>query len=154
MKKSLKILALISVGVSLSGCDSVRNTLGLDHYQPDEFNVTDHPPLSMPKDYNLRPPVDGKPIPNRTEFNASTQQAEQTLLGPNRGTAVGAGSGQSTQSIVDQAKAGQTVDPNIRTTVDQEAKNEGEEGVIGRKMKEIRENAASIYKKDEPNVAN
>jgi hypothetical protein len=154
MKKILKILTLISVGASLSGCDSVRNTLGLDHYQPDEFNISNNPPLSMPKDYNLRPPVDGKQIPNRTEFNASTQQAKQTLLGANSGTTTATGSSQNTQSLIDQAKAGQTVDPNIRTTVDQEAKDQEDDGVIGNKLKEIKENAASIYTKDETKIAN
>jgi hypothetical protein len=154
MKKTVKILTFIGAAVSLSGCDSVRNTLGLDHYQPDEFNIADNPPLSMPKDYNLRPPVEGKVNPHRTESNVSAQQAEQTLLGANRGLATAKGSDPTAQSIVEQAKVGQVVDPDIRTMVNQEAKSEEETGVIGRKINEIKENAASIYKKDEPQIAN
>ena len=44
--------------VLLSGCDKVKETFGFDHYQPDEFNVGQNSPLSLPPDSTLRPPVD------------------------------------------------------------------------------------------------
>lgn len=142
MKQSLKILTVIVAALSLSGCDSVRHTLGLDHYQPDEFNIVDHPPLSMPKDYNLRPPSDGNtPI---KEVDRSTNQAAQTLLGGNLGVGTGGSSNKNLNTVVDRAKSAQTIDPNIRETLDKEAKEEG--GVLGEKLKEIKDNAASIYK--------
>ena len=42
--------------IFLTGCDSVKQTFGLDHYQPDEFKVGQNLPLSLPPDSILRPP--------------------------------------------------------------------------------------------------
>ena len=145
MKRTLKSVVLLGLAISLSGCNSVRNTLGLDHYQPDEFNIDENPPLSMPKDYNLRPPVDGKPLPNKPGVNAYTQQAAQALLGANARTTTTSDSSKNTQSLIERAHAGQTVDPHIRETVNKEAKDQEDDSVINRKLKEIKKNAASIY---------
>ncbi len=64
--------------LSLTGCDTVRDTLGLDHSGPNEFDVATSAPLSMPPDYNLRPPEPGAARPQDVPAD---QQAQQTLLG-------------------------------------------------------------------------
>lgn len=149
MKNSTKILTLLSLGFSLSGCDSMRNTLGLDHYQPDEFNIADNPPLSMPRDYNLRPPMEGRVNVNGVNSNTSTRQAEQTLLGVQRSAMIERNSSQNVNSLIDQARQNQQTDPQIRAKLDQESKSYEDDDVISRKLKEIKKNATSIYKNDE-----
>jgi hypothetical protein len=53
-----KLLLVSFFFVFLTGCDKVKETFGFDHYQPDEFNVEQNSPLSLPPDSNLRPPMD------------------------------------------------------------------------------------------------
>ena len=42
--------------LSLAGCDDVRSALGMDRHVPDETQVVSRPVLTLPPDYNLRPP--------------------------------------------------------------------------------------------------
>lgn len=60
MKRSL-YLAIGSLGL-LAACDSgdVRDVVGLDRSAPDEFRVVSRPPLSVPPDFDLRPPAPGE----------------------------------------------------------------------------------------------
>lgn len=72
-------LALLPICLlGLTACDTVRDTLGLEHNGPNEFDVATSAPLSMPPDYNLRPPEPGAPRPQEVPANI---QAQQTLLG-------------------------------------------------------------------------
>ena len=41
----------------LSGCTDVKEVLGYTKQSPDEFQVYARAPLSLPPDYNLRPPA-------------------------------------------------------------------------------------------------
>src|SRR5689334_7871027 len=47
--------------LALGGCGGVRQTLGLVRNSPDEFAVVAKPPLTLPPDFGLRPPVPGAP---------------------------------------------------------------------------------------------
>jgi hypothetical protein len=42
--------------LALSGCSNVKDTLGLNREGPDEYRVVARPPLSVPPDFELRPP--------------------------------------------------------------------------------------------------
>jgi hypothetical protein len=48
---------------ALTACDgaSVSETLGMQVAAPDEFTVVSRPPLSIPPEFNLRPPRPGEP---------------------------------------------------------------------------------------------
>ena len=48
-------LAFVSLSFLLSGCDSVKKSLGLDHDPPDEFSVVTRAPISLPPDFNALP---------------------------------------------------------------------------------------------------
>lgn len=75
----LSPLALLPLSlVLLTGCDTVRDTLGLEHSAPNEFDVSSSAPLSMPPDYNLRPPEPGAARPQEVPADV---QAQKTLLG-------------------------------------------------------------------------
>src|SRR3954452_14114804 len=68
----------LSLGL-LSGCSSnqLSRTFGLTRDAPDEYTVTTRAPLSMPPDYNLRPPRPGAPRPQE---QSERQQAEEALV--------------------------------------------------------------------------
>lgn len=111
--------------ITLSACDSLRSTFGLDHYQPDEFKVSDNPPLSMPKDYKLRPPAgsdnnsEGATVGKETTSSSSIQA--QTLLVGSSGTPTSSAKNKGEQSLLAAASGQQQAAPNIRETVNREA---------------------------------
>ncbi|HYE00408.1 MAG TPA: DUF3035 domain-containing protein [Alphaproteobacteria bacterium] len=117
-RPTLRLAALAAALLVLSGCGSVRQSLGLEKTVPDEFAVVSRPPLSMPPDYSLRPPRPGASGPGQP---AARDVAAATVFGsaraPNAPVAIGT-AGEST--LLGLAGAGRA-DPNIRTTIDREA---------------------------------
>jgi hypothetical protein len=120
-KKSLTTIVSTLAVIFTSGCDTVRNTFGLDHYQADEFNVSEHPPLSLPPSYNLAPPVAGD-----TKSNSETQKpdeketkAKEIILGKEKDTKKQkTNDSKLSKEIVKQAAKDKTVDPEIREKID------------------------------------
>jgi hypothetical protein len=53
---------LLGFACLLSACTSqtVKDTLGLERTAPDEYRVVSRPPLSVPPEFDLRPPVNGE----------------------------------------------------------------------------------------------
>jgi hypothetical protein len=47
----------------LGGCSDLRQAIGMDRVGPDEFAVESRAPLTIPPDYDLRPPQPGVPRP-------------------------------------------------------------------------------------------
>src|ERR1700722_5462045 len=64
--------------VLLGGCETgnLSRTFGLTRDSPDEYTVTTRAPLSMPPEYNLRPPQPGA---SRPQEQTERQQAEEAL---------------------------------------------------------------------------
>ena len=58
-------LAALAAVVALTGCsgDELTRNFGLTRDAPDEFTVTTRAPLSMPPNYQLRPPRPGASRP-------------------------------------------------------------------------------------------
>jgi hypothetical protein len=113
-------LLLGSTLVLLSGCssDKLMRTFGLTRDAPDEYTVTTRAPLSMPPDYNLRPPRPGTPRPQE---QSERQQAEEALAPQ---TALNAPtSGDSAGQAALLAQAGPAAPSDIRRRVDQDAHN-------------------------------
>jgi hypothetical protein len=117
------LYALAAV-ILLTGCDSVKETLGRTKRSPDEFAVYQRAPLSVPPSYGLRPPAAGPE--NVNPANDPTSMARQAVLGTGAPTP-GATSGQSqapvgsagVQALLKGAGALNT-DPGIRATVNRE----------------------------------
>lgn len=110
---------LLGCLIVLAGCDSnnLTRTFGLTRDAPDEFTVTTRAPLSMPPEYNLRPP---RPGATRPQEQTERQQAEESLvpqlaLGAPRGTV---SPGQ--EALISQA--GPAAPSDIRRRVDQDAR--------------------------------
>lgn len=127
--KSVLIAALaLSLPVLAGGCSSVKEQLGLTKQSPDEFKVVSRAPLSMPPDYNLRPPTPGAPRPQE---GTTRDQAAAAVFGypgaglqPDQIPPIGEGEAEAAQSSGESAllqSAGASgVDPNIRQLVDSE----------------------------------
>jgi len=137
-------MSLVAAGavLSLSGCGSqVRQALGMTKQSPDEFQVVAQVPLTMPPDFNLRPPEPGAPRPQE---GTASQQAQTALLSNSGGgTAPAPGSPSDTESGGSQSNgevallqnAGAAgINPNIRQEIDAEtaAQVERDKGLIER----------------------
>lgn len=75
------VIKISLVCLLLSACSNadMREKLGLNRHGPDEFQVVSRPPLSVPPEFNLRPPHEGGPD---ISGNGSTaDQAHNTVLG-------------------------------------------------------------------------
>ena len=128
-RKSVLIAALaIALPVAAGGCSSVKEQLGLTKQSPDEFKVVSRAPLSMPPDYNLRPPTPGAPRPQegtpRDRAAAAVFGHPSAGLQPDQIPPIGEGESELAQSSGESAllqSAGAAgVDPNIRQLVDSE----------------------------------
>ena len=67
-----KVALLGGLAFAVSGCESTRETFGLNKTAPDEFQVVSRAPLSLPPDFTLRVPDPGAPRPQTgttTELN-------------------------------------------------------------------------------------
>jgi hypothetical protein len=67
--------ALVALTFALSGCDSIRSAAGITKQTPDEFAVVTKAPLTIPPDYNLRPPKPGAVPTNQTSPTGAAQAA-------------------------------------------------------------------------------
>ena len=56
MKSSILLATCSLLALTACGGGTVKETLGIGHKAPDEFRVVARPPLSMPPQFNLRPP--------------------------------------------------------------------------------------------------
>ncbi len=75
MKKYIAFFVVLS---SLSACDGgVKETLGLKQEAPDEFSVISRPPLSVPKEFSLRPPATAGEAAN---FGASAEEKARQVI--------------------------------------------------------------------------
>jgi hypothetical protein len=79
---SIKTLAMVLIAAApLAGCEGFSSAFGLKRSAPDEFAVVTTPPLVIPPDYQLRPPVPGAPRPQQLSPTSDAQRAlfERTL---------------------------------------------------------------------------
>jgi hypothetical protein len=113
-----RLLVLGGTLVLLGGCgDKLTRTFGLTRDAPDEYTVTTRAPLSMPPDYNLRPPRPGAPRPQE---QSERQQAEEALV-PQLALGAPQGSTSPGQAALVQ-ESGPPAPSDIRRRVDQDAR--------------------------------
>ncbi|MFN4295265.1 MAG: DUF3035 domain-containing protein [Brevundimonas sp.] len=129
--------AITAAAVVLTGCNSIRQGVGLERVTPDEFRVISQAPLSVPPEYGLRPPAPGQPRPAEL---APESSARQILLGQRQAITRSAGE----ESLVAAAGAAQA-DPLARYVIDDEFGDlaHKEEGWANRVMFWRRGDAAS-----------
>jgi hypothetical protein len=120
-------VSLVAAGavLSLSGCGGqVRQALGMTKHSPDEFLTVAHAPLTLPPDYNLRPPEPGAPRPQE---GTASQQAQTALYANNGGPAPVGGYNESSdaaqssgETALLQNAGAAGIDPGIRAQIDSE----------------------------------
>ena len=123
----LGALSVVALAAGLGGCSEAQKALGLTKNPPDEFEVVARAPLSLPPNYNLRPPEPGAPRPQE---GTPRDQARTAVFGPSgtqvaTGNALGDPGGVSPdatpgeQALLQSAGA-VGIDPKIRQEVNQE----------------------------------
>jgi len=75
-------LALVSLA-ALSACgNDVKETLGINKRAPEEFKVVSRPPLSVPPEFSLNPPISGT---DAQEFTSASKNAKSLVFGDEDG---------------------------------------------------------------------
>jgi hypothetical protein len=110
---ALPAIGAAAVATLLSGCDSFKRAVGIERTSPDEFAVESRAPLTIPPDFNLRPPQPGATRPQETSYSNKAQSSvdnagpgdpgkqEAGTLHPN----VGGGQPDSNSQVADQSLA-------------------------------------------------
>lgn len=111
--KPAKTLLALSLIIALSACSSVKKELGVGRNSPDEFAVIKRAPLTLPPDYELRPPAN----PDEARMTEeSAEKARTTLLGKTSEPAV---KGNAENSLL--AKMGSdSANPDIRKLINED----------------------------------
>ena len=131
-------LAAIGAVLALAGCGSgARQPLGMTQGSPDESRSLAHAPLTVPPDYNVRPPAPGTPAPQE---GTAAGQAQTPPAADSSGTApatgdTASGPAQSAGEVALLQNAGAAgIDPGIRDQIDTEssAKVERDPALISR----------------------
>ncbi|HZU91204.1 MAG TPA: DUF3035 domain-containing protein [Stellaceae bacterium] len=60
--------------LALSGCTNFKRAIGLEPTMPDEFEVEARAPLTIPPDFDLRPPKPGAPRPQEVPEDKLARQ--------------------------------------------------------------------------------
>ena len=110
------MLALLLISVlAVSGCQNVKKQLGVGRNSPDEFTVVKRAPLTLPPEYDLRPPTDGALVSGTNASDA----AKESLMGT---TAPAAAKGSAESALLSKMGTG-AADPEIRSTLARENGN-------------------------------
>ena len=77
MTKNLLVSSVVlTAAIALTGCSTVSSTLGLERHIPDESQVTVHPALTLPPEFDLKPPGTETAVSADHEQAASNAAAE------------------------------------------------------------------------------
>ncbi len=116
MIKERKVVCVLLLCMAVSGCDTIKEKVGLTRHAPDEFAVMQRAPLEMPSDFTTLPkPVLGAPRPQEV---AAKDQAKQLILGGPVVAKETESAGED--ALLKQVGAGQA-NTNIRAQLDKEA---------------------------------
>jgi len=134
-KPHLTAATLVLAALAMAACSNASRTLGLDPEPPDEFTVVSKAPLTVPPDFNLRPPQPGAPRPQ--EQNPTTR-AQAALVGDAQ-AAPGAARTPGEVVLLQVARA-QDADPDIRRVLNEETTQlaEREGGFVDRLLDRVR----------------
>lgn len=112
MRLRTAVLVAGLAAFALTGCSGVRQALGADKVTPDEFRTVTIAPLTVPPEYNLRPPAPGQPRPDEIYPD---QEARAALLGSQ-----GEFEGSDAEALLVARAAEGGADPFIRSIIDGE----------------------------------
>jgi hypothetical protein len=104
LRKALLAVACTAVVLGLSSCSNWKQIIGIDQPPPDEFAVESNAPLTIPPDFNLRPPEPGVQRPHQA---TAAEKAQQIIneAGPGE-------PGDQAQTSLQPQMVGAQIDPN------------------------------------------
>ena len=112
MRMRTAFLAASAASIALAGCSSIERGFGAQKVTPDEFRTVTIAPLTVPPEYNLRPPRPGEPRPDEIYPD---QQARAALLG-----STSQFEGSDAEALLVAQAGGGSADPFIRSIIDGE----------------------------------
>lgn len=121
MISTRSLLALGLAALLLAGCGDLREDLGLGRNAPDEYAVVDQPPLSMPPDFDLRPPQPGAPRPQSVDMKQRASDVLFAGASPSAGTAATPTETSDSEKALLEKTGADKANPDIRQVVDREA---------------------------------
>jgi hypothetical protein len=108
----------------------VQSTLGIEREAPDEFRVVSRPPLSVPPQFNLRPPsVTGEPSPTNIPTDqqarslvtgSETFSLKENTAAPAAKKALPGTTLNNAESLLLKNAGAESSDPTVRTTLVEE----------------------------------
>ncbi len=117
------VVGALGLTLGLNACSGVKESLGMGKQPPDEFRVQARAPLSMPPDFNLRPPREGMPRPQegtpQQQARSAVFRIESAAVPTLNGTVGRDERSQGETALLTAAGAGDA-DPNIRLIVNRE----------------------------------
>jgi hypothetical protein len=63
----------VAAAATLSGCGNWKQAIGIEPTSPDEFAIESRAPLTIPPDFDLRPPAPGAPRPQEVSSSSKAQ---------------------------------------------------------------------------------
>ncbi|MSO69214.1 MAG: DUF3035 domain-containing protein [Alphaproteobacteria bacterium] len=120
--RAFRALAVMLVGggflLAMNACEGIKGSLGLSKSSPDEFAVVPSLPLSVPPDFQLRPPGTGGP---GLQERPVREKAAESVFGAEAGQGAepDVGFAQGEAALLRSAGA-TTIEPNIRDVIDRE----------------------------------
>jgi len=121
----LLTVACLCASLVLPGCTDVRRVIGLDRVGPDEFMVESRAPLTIPPEFDLRPPQPGAARPQEVTAADKARrvvdtagpgepgkQATAALKIPGGGVAGGGASPGSSEQVGEQSLANKLLGTN------------------------------------------
>lgn len=114
--QQVKQWAVVAMVLALGGCSNAAETFGFGRHAPDEFAVVDRAPLSLPPNYDLRPPRPGAERPQEVKM---PERASQALFGQTELDSASSVSS-SEQALLAITNAGQAPE-DIRDKIDRES---------------------------------
>lgn len=123
--KMIRLGALCVALLALPACQTVNDAIGISKQSPDEFEVVRQRPLTIPPDFDLRPPEPG--APSLTD-EVPMETAREALIGE-AATPADGGPSAAEQAVLAGSGEG---NPDIRSEIESErrerVREEREEG--------------------------
>lgn len=115
----MKVICVLLAGLLLVSCSSgVKDSLGIHRDAPDEYKVISNPPLSIPPDFSLRPPLAATAVAAKGMSGGIS--AKEILVGEDNSTVIDASPVTAGEQRLLGKAGALSVDPSIREELAQD----------------------------------